>query len=188
MFKKTLSWLLKAGVSGILAFAILTGFCMLYYNVPVHYETLDGATDYSWEKDKFYSRGTEGFAWGKTNNEGYLNTFDYTEGMNIDILFMGSSHTEAFNTAINKSSAAVLGQLLPDKTVYNIGTSGHTFMVCADNLENAVNKYKPTKYVIIETTDLSYNDKELQQAIDGTVPDLSSRSGGIVELLQKILF
>lgn len=185
MSKRIFLWMAKALLSGIIAFAILTGACMLYYNVPVHYDTVDGATDYSWEKNKFYSRGTEGFAWGKTNNEGYLNPIDYTESTQIDVLVMGSSHMEAYNVPQNQSTAGVLSLLMPDKTVYNIGTSEHHFLICADNLVDAVNKYDPKEYVIIETSNLGYSDIELQTAINENVPDLTSATGGLVEFLQK---
>lgn len=178
-------WLLKASVGGALAFAILTSFCLLYYNIPVHFSTAEGATDYSWERNKFYSRGTEGFALGKTNNEGYVNSFDYHEGMNIDVLLMGSSHMEGYNVSMSNSTSAQLASLLGDDVVYNIGVSGHTFLRCCDNFEAALEKYKPQKYVVIETYSLAFSDLELEQAINGTVEDLSSHTDGLIGMLQK---
>lgn len=182
--KKVLLWILKAGISGIIAFTLLTGFCMLYYNIPIDQETLNGATDYTWEPNRFFSRGTEGFAWGKTNNEGYVNTYDYTENTQVDILVMGSSHMEAYQLAMDQSTAAVLGSLLPDRSVYNIGLSSHNFMVCADNLSAAVEKYKPTEYVLIETATLLFSDDQLQNAINETVPSQASHSSGIMQYLK----
>lgn len=175
----------KACISGVIALAILTCVCMLYYNKPLDCEANDGATDFSWEKNKFYSGGTEGFAWGKTNNEGYLNPMDYTESTQVDILIMGSSHMEAFQVTQDQSAAGVLRSLMPEKTVYNIGTSGHTFFICADNLLDAVNKYEPTEYVVIETDTIGFTDIQLQQALDKNVADLVSVNRGFIELLQK---
>lgn len=183
--QKIISWLLKALAAGLVAFTSLTVFCFLYYNVPVHQETIDGATDYAWEYSKFYSKATEGFAYGKTNNEGYLNTFDYTEEQEIAILVMGSSHMEAYQVSLQESTAALLNQLFPGDTVYNIGVSGHDFLVCADNLSAAVSKYKPTKYVLLETSTLSFSDEQLASAINETVADIPSHSGGIIGMLQK---
>lgn len=183
--KKVLVWFVKACIGGLIAFAFLTAFCMLYFNVPVHSDTIDGVTDYSWEKSKFYSRATEGFAWGQTNNEGYLNRFDYSPNTNIDILVMGSSHMEAFQVSMDESASSVLGKLLSNYVVYNIGTSGHDFLRCADNLTAAVNKYNPTKYVIIETSSLLFTSEQLSAAIQETVPDLTSHSEGIIGFLQK---
>ena len=184
--KKTLLWCLKVFVSGFLAFCFLTAFCMLYYNIPAHTESVSKATDHSWEHNKFYSRATEGFGWGKTNNEGYLNPYDYSKDDTIDILTMGSSHMEGFNVAYDKSTSAVLGALLPDYTVYNIGVSDHSFLTCVDNLEAAIEKYKPTKYVVIETTKLTYKDEKLTEAIDGTVAEVGSGTSGIVGTLERI--
>ena len=182
--KQLLVWIGKAVVSGVLAFAILTAFCLLYYNVPVHASTADGATDYAWEKNKFYSRATEGFAWGETNNEGYANLYDYREGMDVDILFLGSSHMEAFNVAMEKSVAARLSDMGAG-TVYNLGTSAHSFLTCADNLESALEKYSPRQYVVIETATVVFAKENLEKAIAGDVEEMSSHTGGIVGVLQK---
>lgn len=186
--RKIFLWIFKAGFSGVIAFTILTGFCTLYYNVPVHDDTIDGVTDYSWEPNKFYSRATEGFAWGKTNNEGYLNDFDYIENQNIDILVMGSSYMEAYQVAMHESTASVLGDFFPNYTIYNIGVSSHNFLVCADNFSAAIDKYKPTKYVIVEASNLLYNDEQLMEAIDESIPDLTSHADGIIGIVQKNQF
>lgn len=185
MSKRIFLWMAKAFLGGVIAFIVLTGFSMLYYNKPLDCEVNDGATDYSWEKNKFYSCATEGFSWGKTNNEGYLNPIDYTESTQVDVLIMGSSHMEAYQVTQEQSAAGVLRSLMPDKNVYNIGTSGHTFLICADNLFDAVAKYEPTEYVVIETYTLGYTDIQLQEAIDENVPDLASVDRGIIEILQK---
>lgn len=175
----------KTILSGILAFIILTVFCYFYYNVPVHNTAADGATDYVWEPNVFYSRGTEGFAWGKTNNEGYLNTFDFSKNEQIDILIMGSSHMEAYQVSVSESTASRLNNMLPNDVVYNIGVSGHNFLTCTCNLEAAINKYQPTKYVVIETHSINFNEEDMQKAIDGNIEELSSHAEGIVGLLQK---
>ena len=177
--------MVKACISGVIAFAILTGVCMLYYNKPLDCESVDGATDYSWEKNKFYSIGTEGFAWGKTNNEGYLNPEDYTESTQVDILIMGSSHMEAYQVTQDQSAAGVLRTLMPEKNIYNIGISGHTFLICADNLFEAVNKYEPTEYVVMETYSIGYTDIQLQEAINENVTDLISVDRGFIKIFQK---
>lgn len=185
MCKGFLASIGKIILAGIMAFLGLTVFCYFYSNPPVHYPDPDGATDYRWEQNKFHSEGTEGFSWGKTNNEGYFNISDYSVGDVVDVLIMGSSQMEASNVAAEDSTASVLSSMLSNETVYNIGTSGHTFLTCANNLEKALEKYKPTRFVVIEVHNLAFSDKELQQAIDGTVPEIPSHNGGLVGLLQK---
>lgn len=186
--RKKLAWFGKALISGMLAFSMLSVFCIFYYNVPVHASTSDGATDYSWQKNKFYSRGTEGFALGKTNNEGYLNSFDYQDGMNIDVLMMGSSHTEGYNVGMSESMSAQLGSMLPNDVVYNIGTSAHGLNTNASNLSNAIKKYKPTKYVVIEAPSIEFSEEALNLVLEDKNPELSSHSNGIVGFLQNIPF
>ena len=175
----------KIALSGAFSFLILTLFCYFYYNIPIHYATIDGATDYKWESDVFYSRGTEGIAWGRTNNDGYTNMFDFSTDVQTDILIMGSSHMEAYQVAMNESTASRLNSLLPDDTVYNIGVSGHNFLTCTCNLEAAISKYQPSKYIVIETGSISFSDDALEKAVNGTIAEIPSHTGGIVGILQK---
>ncbi|MBQ2960358.1 MAG: hypothetical protein IJE09_03945 [Oscillospiraceae bacterium] len=185
--KKTLQWLLKAFVAGCIALVLLCAFCMLYYNVPVHHNNPSGATDYVWESHKFYSRGIDGFALGRTNNEGHNNLSDYHEGDAIDILLMGSSNMEGFNVAQDKSTAAVINQLFEgEKFCYNIGTAGHTMLNNVKNLNDALDKYQPEEYVIIECISMDYDYEAVQAVVKGTFPDNASHSGGIIGLLQRL--
>ena len=125
--KKLLLNLIKVFLAGCLALVAMTFFCFFYSNSPLHYPNSSGATDYTWQANTFYSTCGEGIAHGRTNNEGLMNLFDYKAGMPIDTLVMGSSHMEAKHVAMSESAASILNSLLPDKTVYNIGVSGHTF-------------------------------------------------------------
>ena len=127
----------------------LTLFSYLYYNPPIHSVCLDGATDYIWEKNMIYNRATEGIGYGKTNNEGYMNLYDYQSGMNIDVLVMGSSHLEAQFIPLEKNAVSLLNSKSQRTKAYNISISGHSFKVCVNNLEAALSKYKP-EYVVIE--------------------------------------
>ena len=184
MKKKSFRIFLKITAAGILAFLGLTVFCGLYYNVPAHASSDDRATDYKWAANTFYSRGTEGFAWGRTNNDGYINPVDYQAGMPVDILIMGSSHMEAFQVAMEDSTAGRLAALLPEKTVYNIGISAHNLLNCAQNLEAAVEKYRPADYVVIDTATVVFPDDLLQETVAGVLPEISVTTGGIAGLLE----
>ncbi len=182
-FKTVLIWLGKAFLAGCAAFMLLTAFCFFYYNVPTHYPCEDGASDYKWKPNVFYSRGTEGFAWGKINNDGYVNAFDYSEGMEINTLIMGSSQMEAFQVAMDESAAGRLNDMLDNKTVYNIGVSAHPFLTCCCNMDAAINKYHPTDYLVIETSKIDFSEEELISAANGTIAEIPSHSGGILEVL-----
>lgn len=153
--------------------------------MPVRVPNEDGSTDYKWGANLFYSRATEGFAWGKTNNEGFMNMFDYDDNMKIDILIMGSSHMEAYQVDMSQSTASQLNTLLENETVYNIGISEHTFLTCVNNLRAAINKYHPKEYVIIETSRIVFSDEEIALAINEEFAELPSYFGGIIGLLQK---
>ena len=182
---KALLWLGKVFLAGVIALAALTLFCMVYDSLPVHYAADDGVTDYYWKPHFRYVCCTEGFSWGRTNNEGYIDTYDYTENTPTDVLVMGSSHMEAMQVPLGSSAAARLDALLSDAGVYNIGISGHTLPVCAQNLTAAVRKYVPSKYVVIETAVLQFTNDDLRKALSGDLPEIPSYTGGIVGLLQQ---
>lgn len=184
--KNLFTWIGKAAVAGVAALLLLCLWCSFYYNVPIHYTNETGATEYKWESNKFFRKGTEGFAFGRTNNDGFNNLLDYTPGEAIDILLMGSSHMEGMNVKPAENTAAVLNRLFAgEKYTYNIGTSGHTLIYCLSNLEAALESYAPGSYVVIESRTLSFETEELAALVEGTVPPIPSRTGGLVELLQR---
>ena len=185
--KKFGVWILKAIAGGVIALLALNAFAMLYYNVPVHYTNPDGATEYKWETSTFYSKGTEGFAWGVTNNDGFNNLRDYTPGERIDILLMGSSHMEGFNVAQDENAGAVLNTLFDgEKYTYNIGTAGHTMLYCMKHLTAALDTYEPGEYVVIETNTVDFDPEDIDAVLSGTLADIPSQSGALVTLMQKL--
>ena len=188
MKKQVFNWIGKAILAGLAAFALLCAVCFFYFNTPVHYTNPDGATEYKYESGRFY-RGTEGFGYGRINNDGFNNARDYSPGDKIDVLLMGSSHTEGFCVPQRNTAGEVLGRLFDgEKSVYSIGMAGHTFLYCAKRLDRALEVYKPTGYVVIELATLSYDPAAMDAATDGTLPDIPSHTGGLLTALQKLPF
>ncbi len=185
-FNVFFKWLIKAAVACVIAFAVVSGGCVLYYNIPVHFANETGATDYKWEKSKFYSRGTEGFALGRTDSDGFNNK-ENPNGRTVDILFTGTSHGEGYNVSQNKICVSRLNDLFGDDMfAYNIATAGHSFPYLCRNLDAALSLYKPAKYVIMECQSVELKADAVAGAIDGTLPRLKSESGGIIGMLQKV--
>ena len=185
--KKFFIWIGKAAVAGAAALLLLCLWCSFYYNVPIHYTNETGATEYNWESGRFFRKGTEGFAFGRTNNDGFVNLRDYSPGDSIDILLMGSSHMEGMNVQPEENTAAVLNRLFAgEKYTYNIGTSAHTLSYCLKHLDAALDTYVPSGYVVIETRGLDFSRQELAAVAEGTLPDIPSHTGGLVELMQRL--
>lgn len=164
---------------------VMTVFCLLYSNTSIHYPNESGATDYKWTSNAFYSSGKEGIAQGRTNNDGFVNAYDYVNGMKIDIFVMGSSYMEGMNVAQSENTAARLSAAMTGKSVYNIGTSGYTFLTCCSNFEAAVKYYKPSEYVIIETSRLDFTVDKLNSVLDGTILEIADHSREIIGFLSK---
>ena len=189
MARQILRWAGKALVAGLIALALLCGFCFFYYNVPVHYPNPSGATEYVWESSRFYSRGTEGFAMGRTNNEGFYDSRDLLPGETVDILLMGSSNAEGAELSQRDNMGSVLNTLCgEDLRVYNIGTAGHNFLYCCKHLGAALDRYAPDRAVVIELWSLGDSAADIDAVLDGTYPDIPSHNTGWVVLLQKLPF
>ena len=178
--------IIKFILAGITAFLFLNILCLAYFNVPVRIATKTGTTDFYWEPHSYYSKMTEGFGYGKMNNEGFNNTLDYS-GQQIDILLFGSSNMEGMNVPQNLTTAAVLNKLFNNtKYVYNIGAGGHILPQFVNNLETAIRYYKPDKYIIIEIPLLEFDLKSMEDAINDTLERIPSNTGILVYLLQKM--
>ncbi|GHV09213.1 hypothetical protein FACS189485_21530 [Spirochaetia bacterium] len=176
----------KVIAAGIMALFILSVFCLFYYNLPVHLTSKTGTTDYVWEKHAYYSKMTEGFGYGRMNNEGFNNLKDYTAEP-VDVLLMGSSQMEATNVAQNKTTAALLNSKFNEsKYVYNIGISGHSLPHIITNLETAIQYYTPKEYVVIETMSIQFSIASLEDIINSKIQRIPSYDRGIVFRLQKI--
>lgn len=174
--------LFKFLVSVVITFLVASGISILYYNIPIHMVCNDNATDYIWERNTSYIDVTEGFSYGKTNNEGYFNIDNYT-GQRIDVLIMGSSHMQGMSVIPEDNIANKLKEAT-DLTVYNIGTTGHNIKVCISNLEAALNKYNPG-IVVIETDRIILTDDEIKNTLNKNIDELSSIEGGVIGFLQR---
>ena len=178
MKKQAVNWIGKALLAGLLAFALLCLGCLLYFNTPVHYTNPDGATEYKYESGVFF-RGTEGYWYGRVNNDGFNNARDYTPKEKIDVLLMGSSHMEGFCVPQKNTAAAVLNRLFDgEKYAYSIGMAGHTFLYCAKHLDRALEVYAPGDWVVIELATLSYDPAAMDAACGGTLPETRTLISG----------
>ena len=186
--KKTVLWFLKAGAAALIAFVILSVFSYFYYNLPIHYSDPSGVTDYVWDRNAFCSRGTEGFSWLKTDDNGYVNTYPNKKEQ-VDILVMGSSHSEGFNVNYDENYTYVLNELLEEKGkglyAYSVATSGHGLERNINNLSAALERFQPSKYVVIEFPDLELDPEGLKEMVEGRLEPMPSYNSGLIFQLQK---
>ncbi len=192
MKSKAIKQIFKIIVAGITSFAILCTFATFYYNISVHYTSETGSTDYKWAKNDFYVKFTEGFAWGHTDKNGFNNAYK-DDFDTVDVLFMGSSHIEAFNGQQKYNVVYQMNEIYKennkDKFVYNIGVSGHTMITCIKNLDAAIKEFKPTDTIVIETPRAHLNEINLKNyATTGELPELSSEDHPLLVALAEIPF
>lgn len=184
-FRYFILWISKVLLAGIISFAVLNTACLLYYNIPnLDYDT-QGVTTFKLKPNTIYSVATEGYGWGRTNNDGYMNAFDYEDGMDVDVLILGSSHIQSFQVPLKENAATVLDSLLPDDVVYSVAIGGHYLKTCLACMPAALEKYSPSKYVVIETSNIMLTDSEIMEIIEGKPQDAFSRTGKLAAILRK---
>jgi hypothetical protein len=102
---------------------------------------------------------------------------------------MGSSHSEGFNVNYDENYTYLLNDLFQkggqDLYAYSIATSGHALVRNLRNLEHALDRFQPKKYVVIEAADLNIKTEDLQKLLNGQLEVLSSTSSGLLGTLQK---
>lgn len=141
----------------------MSAFLAPYYTLPVHFENSDGTTDYCWEANGRWSKMTEGFAFGRFDENGFNNQKAIA---NPDVLILGSSHIEATNVLQKDSVTFLLNDLLSDRNlqVYNKGVSGHAFSKVVSHLKANIDASNPP-IVVIETSTVSLTEDEIKNAI-----------------------
>lgn len=166
-------WWIKFISAGIVAFLLLNLFCLFYNNYPTRTYLDNGPTDYKWKSDGKYSQGTEGFAWGKFDSNGYNNLCDYNKSDGIDVLLVGSSHLQAVHVMQDKNVGSLLNEKFKESGqgyhVYNIGIGGQDFLHCASNFNSTMKEFPPRKYVVFEIDSVTYPMDELKKVSEGGV-------------------
>ncbi len=177
-----LKWFGKALIAFVLATAILSGFAYVYSYDGIHHTNPTGATDYVWRPNEHIATMTEGFAWLKMDEAGFNNA-----GIpdTVDVLFMGSSHTDDLHFSADKNAAVLTGELT-GRSVYNVGMSGHTIYRCLDNLPAALATYQPEEFVVLETDTVRLNVDRMNEVLNGTALPNPSYESGIVYYMQLI--
>lgn len=189
-FIKIIIYIVKAITATVISMLILSVFCFFFYKTPKGIATPGGATDFVYPSHFKYRNSSEGFGYGETNNEGYINVEDYFENQtNVDILVMGPSNFEGLQVPINKVMAIQLNEMLPNKNIYNLGLSGQYFQNCVQNLSSALKKYNP-EYVIIGTNSLEFSEDAINFAFENNyteqMPSSNKRRGLIQSLRMKV--
>ena len=151
------------------ALLVLNLFCYWYYNPTAYVREESRATDVVREPGAFTSRAKEGFAAAVMDANGYNNASVPGEG-EIYALMMGASHTEGLNVAQHETTSARLSAYLSAAGVqgsaYNIGISSHMLPRNAANLRRALERFRPTAYVVIETPDVMLYQSAVEDAMN----------------------
>ena len=153
--------ILKHVLAVLLGLAVLNGFCAWYYNTAPYQYSEDRATDTIRRPFAWKSQAQEGMGIHHLDGNGYNNP---VEDGPIGVLMMGSSHTEGFNVSPERNASAILEDMLGCR-VYNIGMSRHTFPRNAANLSRALDRFRPTRAVVLEAERVVFTRRTISSAM-----------------------
>ena len=172
-----LKQIFKIMIAGILSILVLSPIAVFYSYDGAHRINPTESTDVCWYPNQWKGTMAEGIAFMRLDSNGFNNNYEL-DNQNINILLMGSSHMEALQVSQSKNTGALLNELLPEYTTYNISISGHTIYHCVDNLEAAMAEYSPSDYVIIETMNIKLDSNQMQTAMEHNRSRSRSSTGG----------
>ncbi len=161
--KKIIFTLFKVAFSFFNSICILSIISFFYKYNGIRVKNESGATDYKWPRNQIMCNCKEGFSMFRFDENGFNNVQLYNE---IDILLMGSSFMEGVHIKKNQNIGYLLNKYVNKYKTYNIGISGHTIYRNVDNLESALEYYKPSKYVIIETTSINFDEISMLEVLN----------------------
>ena len=179
---KIFKGILKIVISMILAAAILSVISFCYNRTSPHVASGNGETDFKWTSEALMTTMAEGFSYLQMDENGYNNQ---TALDKIDVLIMGSSHVEAMQVDSDENMTAYFNGI-SDYSAYNIGISGHDIYRCVDNVEEALETYKPEKYLVIETSTIEFDKDEMLAVLEGKPEKAGSADTGIKKYIQLI--
>lgn len=178
--------ILKHAAAVLLGILILDVFCVWYYNPAPYQRPEVRSTDKIRRPNAWTSQAKEGVGVHIMDENGYNNPPD-TYGDGISVLMMGSSHTEAFNVPTDDNASRRLEAMLraDGRTgrVYNIGVSSHTFPHNAANLPRALERFRPADYVVIETDNLMFRWRLVNNAMADSLRWLGLHASPLPEYL-----
>lgn len=159
---------LKHLAAVLLGLVIVNAFCAWYYDTPPYAYSSDRATDTIRRPGSRVSRASEGMGMHRIDENGYTNP----EGDGpIDVLMMGSSHTEGFNVAAGQDVTSRLSEKLGCRA-YSLGMSAHSFAYNAANLERALDRFQPTRAVVLETDRMVFMRTQINESMADALPRL----------------
>lgn len=190
--KKLLIFLLKLGISSILAVTILSLWCLVYYNPPISIAQPDGYTNNRYQPHSRWADMTEGYGWGSINDIGYNNAADYDPSLKT-IAFIGSSQVQAVQVPQDKNMVSLTQKMLHgdddpnnDYQCLNLGVSGHFFNISVSNYEYFVEHFDNVDYVVMELGGFDYTAEDLDKMLAGEFHVSSGNRGILYTTLQKI--
>lgn len=154
----------KVLVSGILAMAICSLFCVGYKYSRLSVNAPMGATEVTSVPNSFQSNMEEGLAWRWMDANGYNNVTTYKD---TDVLIMGGSHIEGLQISQRDNLSYKLQEYLQNMKVYNVGKSSHYLDMCVNNLNDACKSFNPS-YVVIDANPLLCSKENMEAILNGT--------------------
>lgn len=172
----------KALLAFICSFLICNLLCMAYNSGPGGLYRKNGATRIH-IPNRYYIYGTEGYGILRFDKNGYNNIDG--ELAESYVLLMGSSQVEGVQFAQGKNMTAVLNQFLGGTKeclkAYNIAASANHFPTVVKGFKAGISEFPNSKVVIIEIGSTAFSIDELNDSLNQTLYDSSSKGSNLVD-------
>ena len=179
---RSVTMILKAIVSAVIAITLLSLFCLIFNEPGIRLPDPLGTVDYKRPAYEFVAKMNEGYSWFISDANGFNNDEVINDP---DILFMGDSQFDA-TMMLRSQNCASLTAEYTGMRVYNISAPAHLLVKTANNLDNALNLYKP-RYVVLITAMLTPNEADMRAVIDRTMKRIVPQaSDGIMSYIKRI--
>lgn len=133
----------------LLASLVANGICYFYYNIPISTANHEKFTSAKYVPSDHNVQGTEGYGNISIDANGFNNQVDFAID-EAEILFIGSSQTEARQVDTNKNYVSIINQEYPAAKAYNLGISGEKFSSIFFRIKPLKEKFPHAKVFVFE--------------------------------------
>lgn len=155
-------------ISFLISFFVVNGLMFIYERPVAWIDTPNGASYAIRNPSSLLVHGTEGYAFSKIDENGYINQL--YPANNEYVLMMGSSHSQGKEVSTeNRYSSIVNSELTGGKKelhAYNIACDGHFLPTLIKHFKSAVTCYPNATCVTIEIGSTDYSLDELKDSLN----------------------
>lgn len=133
----------------LLASIAANGICYFYFNIPIQIANHEKFTSSKYVPSDHNWQGTEGYGIFSIDANGFNNQVDFPMD-EAELLFIGSSQTEAQQVNAKENYVSIINQEYPVAKAYNLGISAEKFSTTFFRIKPLKEKFPNVKVFVFE--------------------------------------